>query len=145
MAALLALQLEHRHAALAHLAQGFTPEEAQRPLYDGGPCASWIFDHLSEMSATTLAALGGPLLEASVGEGWPQAHQGFAHIAAQLLRVARELAPDAWQSAPAIEVLPDFRESLRTRQDFLMGHIFHLAWHAGQLGSLRNKLRVSNH
>ena len=140
---LLAQQLEHRQRAIEHLAQAFTAEEAQMTLHREGPSADWILWHLARTGHTTLLALGGSADPVAADGLYPASFGEFQRIAGALRACAQALPSESWASAPAIEVLPAFRDKLKTRADFLSGHIFHLAYHAGQLGSLRSKWGVT--
>ncbi len=140
---LLTRQLEHRQRAIAHLVGDLSAEEAQMTLHSEGPSADWILLHLATAAHTTLLALGGSAPPVERAGLFPHSRGEFERIAAALLETVRGLTPEAWSNAPAIEVLPSFRDTLKTRADFLSGHIFHLAYHAGQLGSLRSKWGVT--
>ena len=140
---LLAKQLEHRQRAIDHLVEAFTAEEAQMTLHREGPCADGLLWHLAHVGHSTLLALGGsadPVAEPGL---YPASKAEFQRIALALREHTQAMAAEQWASPPAIEVLPAFRDKLKTRADFLSGHIFHLAYHAGQLGSLRSKWGVT--
>ena len=140
---LLVQQLEHRQRAIAHLVGDMTAEEAQMPLHGEGPSADWILHHLAQAARTTLQAIGGQA-DPVRGPGlFPLSRSEFDRVAAALREAAHRLPATDWDLAPAIEVLPEFQDTLNTRTAFLSGHIFHLAYHAGQLGSLRSKWGVS--
>ncbi len=133
-------QLEHRQNAILHMCEGFPQGQALAPLYAGGPNANSILEHLLEMSQATLLALGGSAHPTAPGKAWPAPSEAFAQLAESMLEQAKSLTPDAWLRPPDIEVLPGFENSLSDKRKFLSGHIFHLAYHCGQLGSLRAKL-----
>ncbi len=140
---LLARQLEHRQRAIAHLVADLTAEEAQMPLHGQALSADWILMHLAQAAYTTLLALDGSADPVQPNGLYPHSRHEMERIGQALQTTVRSMGPETWTQAPAVEVLPAFRDTLKTRADFLSGHIFHLAYHAGQLGSLRSKWGVT--
>lgn len=109
----------------------------------GRPNMSWHAAHLADAVATTYVALFGgdrPAEALPTAEGdapWPDSRSAvLAGSSALLARLAsvedRDLA-----EPPQTPVHPQFREMLRTRQQFLEGHIYHVAYHVGSLAVLR--------
>ncbi|HPF15283.1 MAG TPA: DinB family protein, partial [Planctomycetota bacterium] len=111
---LLVAQLAHHARALNFLAQGLTTEQAAVRLHADGPSAAWILDHLSEMTHSTLEALGGTAPAPLAGGAWPKPLAAFQRLHGELHRQASALPETDWNGPPAVPVLPAFREALRT-------------------------------
>ena len=60
----------------------------------------------------------------------------------QILAALEGLAPADLERPPLVEILPDFKDTLTDRRRFWSGHVFHMAYHLGQLGSLRAELEL---
>ncbi|MDF1837461.1 MAG: hypothetical protein P1V35_06325 [Planctomycetota bacterium] len=133
---LLALQVEQRTTVILSMTESWSASQAMVELHPGGPTALNTFRHLTEVSRTTLEALDLVLPFHGTGESWPEWRSRFESVSGDLVDQLRKLPPGSLENTPAIEILPDFKESLGTRHAFLLGHIFHLAYHAGQLGSI---------
>lgn len=113
------------------------------------PTVAWIVGHLLAEAESTAEAVTGfaPTYVAD-----PQTHGAApdadwtALRAAWLARSAACL--DAFQGVtsadldapPRVAILPEFADHLTDRRRFWSGHVFHMAYHLGQLGSLRAEL-----
>ena len=64
----------------------------------------------------------------------------WAAVAGDLRRTLAGLDEADLERPPAVELHPGFEDELATRRAFLEGHLFHLTWHAGQVGMLRAAL-----
>lgn len=137
---LLAAQLEQRAKVILNMTEPWSASQALTELHEGGPCGLSLIQHLIEVTRTTLAALDMEIPFPGNGDTWVELRSQFESVAAHLAAHVRSLPVSALQAEPAIEILPEFEQSLATRQAFLMGHIFHLAYHAGQLGSLVTRI-----
>ncbi|MFT5197984.1 MAG: hypothetical protein ACI87O_000632 [Planctomycetota bacterium] len=133
---LLSAQLAQRTTVILSMTASWSPSQAMVNLHPGGPCGHNTLQHLIEVTYTTLAALELEIPLRGSGESWPDLKERFETVSGKLAEQVCSLSPADLEEAPSIELLPEFKESLTNRQVFLMGHVFHLAYHAGQLGSL---------
>ena len=133
---LLAMQLEQRATVILSVTSDWSASQAMVELHPGGPSGQNTIQHLIEVTRSTLSALDLELPFHGPGESWPEWRVRFESVTARLAEQVRLLTADELGREPAIEILPEFQESLSTRHAFLLGHIFHLAYHAGQLGSI---------
>jgi len=133
---LLAMQLEQRATVILSMTANWSASQAMVELHPGGPSGQNTIQHLTEVTRTTLSALDLELPFHGPGESWPEWRARFESVSARLAEQVRNLTGTCLAKEPAIEILPEFKESLSTRHGFLMGHVFHLGYHSGQLGSI---------
>ena len=142
-------QTRHHYDWLKHatadvdLAQATWPAESERP------SIAWLLGHILVNADSTAKAVGG--LERLVtrdlsaerhfgvadGAGWEALTELWQRVSARTLAALEALPESALAAAPAVEIHPAFRERLTTRREFWAGHVFHVAYHLGQVGSLR--------
>lgn len=134
--ALLALQLDQRATVIGGLTEKWSASQAMIELHEGGPSGHSTLLHLVDVTRTTMAALDLPPPFSGNLETWDQVQIGFREVANRLSTQVADMPLQSLEAPPAIDIVADFKESLTTRHAFLMGHVFHLAYHAGQLGSL---------
>ena len=136
---LLLLQTRQQHEALAR-ATDVAPEDALWSPDGARPSIAWLLDHLERETVTSAEAITGTAPRASVPESpppWSELRARWLATSAATLRALERLAPEDLERPPAIELVPAFRASHATRARFWSGHVFHLAYHLGQIGSLR--------
>ncbi|MCA9000540.1 MAG: DinB family protein [Planctomycetes bacterium] len=138
---LLAAQLEQRAKVILSTVAAWSEEQAAVELHAGGPTGVSTLNHLVEVTVSTVNALGGVTREPESALGFLQARDRFMEVNQELTEMVRACSAEALQATPAIEIHPEFAHSLTTRQAFLLGHVFHLGYHAGQLGSLAARLQ----
>jgi hypothetical protein len=56
------------------------------------------------------------------------------------LAALESVAPADLDLPPRVAMHPDFEASITDRRRFWSGHVFHMTYHLGQLGSLRAEL-----
>ncbi len=134
--ALLALQLNQRATVIAGLTEKWSASQAMIELHEGGPSGHSTLLHLIEVTRTTQAALDLPPPFSDKLDTWDQVRLSFQRVATGLSEQISGITLESLEAPPAIEIVDDFKNSLTTRHAFLLGHVFHLAYHAGQLGSL---------
>jgi hypothetical protein len=133
---LLAAQLEQRAGVLLSTCATWSVTQAALELHPGGPSGDSTLRHLVEMTESTLNALGGSPAHEDAHVAWPEVRARFEQRARELAKHVRASSELDLKAKPSIPILPEFEQSLSTRLAFLQGHIFHLGYHAGQLGSL---------
>ena len=69
--------------------------------------------------------------------GWLALTARWGEVAARTLGALEALSPADLEAPPATAIRPEFRASLATRRAFWAGHVFHVAYHLGQVGCLR--------
>ncbi len=122
-------------------------------LAEGRPCLAWLVGHLSDNTGVVCCALrkAPSQTEAYPHHFWqPRTAADWAGVKAEWAASSRRLL-DILQSAddtllaeaPEIEVHPAFRDQYTNKYAFLAGHVFHLAYHLGQMGSLRAALGLA--
>ncbi len=137
---LLAQQLDQRAAVISGMVEKWGASQAMVELHKSGPSGHSTLLHLIEVTRTTLAALDlEPPFNATT-DSWDQIQVQFRSVAKSLGDQVRKISIEALGAPPAIEIVADFKDSLTTRHAFLLGHVFHLGYHAGQLGSLASLL-----
>ena len=117
----------------------------------GGPRPSiaWILGHLVLQVATTVEAVAETRVE-GVGDRTGEPHwgvrtdgdwRGLRASWSRALAVAApafEALPEASLALPpAVEVHPAFRDRLVSRAVWWSGHVYHVDYHLGQIGTLR--------
>lgn len=139
-AALLGRLLDQRYRAMERsLTAGVGPAEAAHSLA-GRPNISWHASHLADAIASTHEALFGErpqgVQESGTGP-WPAPREAaLAAAAAMRSRLAAATDEDL-ASEPQVAVLAAFKDKLTSRQSFLEGHIYHVAYHVGSMAVLR--------
>lgn len=141
---LLLEQTRHHHAALTS-ATDVTPDQARWPGAGPDPSIAALLAHLlrdTRDSARALCELDVPALDVPApwdpgAGGWPALRAAWSDVSRRFLTGLEQLTPPDLTRAPAIELLPAFEESLATRARFWSGHVFHVAYHLGQIGRLR--------
>lgn len=124
---------------------------AARFTLGGRPSIAWLVGHLLVNADSTAAAVAGT--ERSVEERGSEAHWGCESASdwealraewiarsAGWLAAFEDLEPADLERPPLVELLPEFADRLRDRRRFWSGHVFHMGYHLGQLGSLRAEL-----
>lgn len=150
--AILVPQVEHRLRGVSEATLGLEWDQARFELAPGRPSIAWILGHLVAGVASVAEAVleDDPRLPEGFSEGHRHAHWGLGEaagwrglrdewmrIAGQILEGLGKMPERDWAAPPAIPILPEFASRLTTRQAFLEGEIFHLAYHLGQIGTLR--------
>ncbi|MBL4771426.1 MAG: hypothetical protein JKY61_09855 [Planctomycetes bacterium] len=133
---LLSKQLGQRSSVILAMTEKWSASQALIELHPGGPSGQSLFLHLIEVTRSTLSALDLEVPFPGPRDTWQQLRGEFESAAEKLTVQVAGLSHADLQAEPAIEILPDFKQSLSTRHAFLLGHVFHLGYHAGQLGSI---------
>ena len=139
-AALLEKLLTQRYRALERsLTAGVGPVEATYRL-GGRPNISWHAVHVAEAIASTHEALFGERPEAPPGalDGpWPAPREAALGAAAALRARLAGITDEELTLPPQVTVIEEFKDSLTSRQSFLEGHLYHVAYHVGSVAVLR--------
>ena len=117
----------------------------------GGPSIAWQLGHLLRDAETTAEAVAGlEPVEPEHGDtphwalvdaaGWDGLRERWAARSTACLAALEAVDDALLQAAPAVDLHPDFADHLSTRRAFWSGHVVHLAYHLGQIGSLRARL-----
>ena len=141
IAALLTKQLRQRYRALDRaLTAGVGPAESERQIGDR-PSIAWHARHLGDAIESTRAALFGHPPEHGDEGAWPARWEELRDaVLAAGTALAHDLEqgdPEDLERSPQIPILPAFQEALSTRQSFLEGHIYHVAYHVGSIAVSR--------
>jgi hypothetical protein len=151
----LTLQLRHHYRLLSRQVEGLTCEQATLRLSPGRPSIAWLLGHLTYCADSVAVAVGGlsPSLSSEFLQAHRQPHWGVAdearwrerpalwqEVSARTLASLAALGDADLDRPPATTIHERFRDSLATRAAFLAGHVFHVAYHLGQAGSLRAEL-----
>ena len=157
-AATLEAQLRHYYALVESACADVPFDLSVRHPCTGRPSIAWCLGHLEWCVRTVppfLDAPGaGPLPDEEADHGhpeygvaspadWQDLRNRFGHSAAASLRALAHLDDSGLARPPGRPVHRAFRASLSTRERFLHGHLFHVAYHAGQIGLLRAALGLS--
>lgn len=152
---LLIEMLRHHYRWLTEATRGMDLEQARRALAPGRPSTAWLVAHLADDADSVLEAVVGaarslppdlakrlshPDLGLRSAAEWRALRSTWADLSERVLAGLGGLTDEDLERPPAVAILPAFRESLATRRAFLSGHAFHVAYHLGQLGSLRAEL-----
>ena len=139
-AALLERLLTQRYRALERsLTAGIGPEEAMFRL-GGRPNISWHARHVAEAIASTHEALFGERFEGpseALDGPWPAPREAALAAAAALRARLASATDEELSLPPQVTVLDAFKDSLTSRQRFLEGHLYHVAYHVGSMAVLR--------
>lgn len=139
---LLLEQTRHRHDAIGR-ATDVTLAQARWPAAGPDPSIAALLTHLHEDTGVTARAVCGLEVVARRGPeppdeaGWRALRADWTALSRRFLTALAALAPEDLDRPPAIDLLPAFEESLATRARFWSGHVFHAAYHLGQIGRLR--------
>jgi hypothetical protein len=147
---LLLRQTRHLHGWLAS-ATADVPLASATASPAGAPSIAWQVGHLLRDTETTAEAVAGlPTEEAERGSlpswgcasatDWDALRARWRARSAACLAALAELAPADLDAAPTVALQPGFEGHLATRRDFWSGHVFHMGYHLGQVGSLRARL-----
>ncbi len=142
-------QTRHHYDWLDHATADVDLARATWPAEGERPSIAWQLGHILVNADRTAEAVGGVerlvprdrSAERHFGvadeAGWEELKGLWLRVSARTLSALEALPESALESAPAVEIHPAFRERLTTRREFWSGHVFHVAYHLGQLGSLR--------
>jgi hypothetical protein len=125
--------------------------DAARRTLGGRPSIAWLTGHMLVNADATAAAVAGALRNVEergslahwgceAADEWEALRREWVARSVTWLATLEALAPEDLDHAPLVEVLPDFAGKLQDRRRFWSGHIFHMGYHLGQLGSLRAEL-----
>ncbi|MCP3914544.1 MAG: DinB family protein [bacterium] len=121
-------------------------EHASSRLTEKGPSIAWIVGHLTDVSDSVAEAVGGigrmldpaaPQAEVADERTWRALVHDWNAVSVRTLASLERLSDEVLESAPSMAILPQFADRLSTRHAFWSGHLFHVAYHLGQVGSLR--------
>lgn len=140
----LAGQLAHRYRALERAVTAGVGDPEARFVLGSRPSIAWHTQHLrAAIHSIHEATLTGPQ-DPSWAEPAPAREDDWSSLrqstlkAAERLRTGLEALDDnALTAPPLVPVLPAFREHLKTRRNFLEGHVFHVTYHLGSIATLR--------
>ena len=142
-----------------HLHRWLTSASAEVALADalatpgGAPSIAWQVGHLLRDAETTAEAVAGFDVEeqergdaASWGcateADWTGLRARWEQRSAACLTALEGIDPAGLDAGPLVELRADFEGQLGTRRDFWSGHVFHMGYHLGQVGSLRARLEL---
>ena len=149
-------ELQRRQELWTRLIADLDGAAARFTLHEAGPSIAWLLGHNLVNTDSVAEAVGGRSrsLEPTFSERHAEPHFGVTSDAdwdalrklweptALRTRDAVRAQTDL-ESAPDVPIRPEFQGHLTTRRAFLDGHLFHLTWHAGQVGMLRAALGLS--
>jgi len=110
------------------------------------PSIAWLAGHMLVNADSTASAVAGTTraIEAHSGcesaADWDALRDSWSAHSSTWLAAFEGLEPGDLDRAPLVEILPDFADKLSDRRRFWSGHVFHMGYHLGQLGSLRAEL-----
>lgn len=145
-------QARHHYAFLSRAIADVDAESARAVQRPDGPSIAWQVGHCADVTDSVAEAVAGTgrglpadfgqrhglaHWGASDAEGWRDLRAAWERTSARTLAGLDALEPTDLEQPPAVEIHPAFGDLLRTRADFLRGHVFHLAYHLGQIGALR--------
>lgn len=138
---LLLEQTRHHYAWLTRATADVDAAAAAWRPGDGRPSIAWEVAHLIEQVESTAEAVAG---RSPSGEGVPEAWDAlrarWREVARDALAALERLGPGDLERPPAVPLHPGFEQALATRARWWSGHVFHVAYHLGQVGSLRAAL-----
>lgn len=142
---LLLHQTRHVHAGLTAATADMDAAQARLRLGAGGerPSAAWLLGHLlleAEATAEAVAGLTRTQAEGALSEDWDVLRATWRTRSAACLAALEGVAPADLDLPPRVALHPDFEASITDRRRFWSGHVFHMTYHLGQLGSLRAEL-----
>lgn len=136
---LLLEQTRHHYRWLGRAIEGFDGALAGRELQGAPPPLTWQVTHLIEQVESTAEALCGiqrPLKP--LPSSWNELTDRLRASMDGALSGLATLGPVELESAPLVPLHPGLEDALRTRLRWWSGHVFHVAYHLGQIGSLRS-------
>ncbi len=138
---LLLLQTRHHYRWVDRATSDVGAEPARREILPGRPTIAWQVGHLIEEVESTAEALCGLSPPPSpLPESWQELRRRWEASSGAALRALAGLGPGELAAPPGVPIHPGFEESLATRRHWWTGHVFHLAYHLGQVGLLRAAL-----
>ncbi len=149
--ALLLEQASHHDRVIDGFTGALTAVQARWTAAGRGPSIAWLLGHVLWEVDTVFAAVAAapPTLDArwnrhSVAHwgvvdeaGWHALRQQWRATSAARRQVLATLRDADLDLHPAVPMHPAVHGGEFTRLRFLEGHVFHLAYHLGQMGSLR--------
>ncbi|MFG0318377.1 MAG: DinB family protein [Planctomycetota bacterium JB042] len=142
-------QLEHHYRVVLVLTEPLDLAAATFEIAAGRPSIAWCLGHLTHNVRTVPASVcdGNPVGETTKhelphfgvasGADWTALLGAWRQATADALEGLAVLRDEDLSKPLTVEVHPAFRGQLTSRERFLHGHLFHVAWHAGQIGALR--------
>jgi hypothetical protein len=116
-------------------------ELARRDPLAGRPSIAWQVTHLVEQVESTAQALCAWTPPAGdIPGSWDELRARFSASARGALAGLCDLTEADLAEPPLVPVHPSFEATLSTRLRWWSGHVFHVAYHLGQVGSLRAAL-----
>jgi len=108
------------------------------------PSIRWIVEHLLlETESTAEAVAGLPRTHAEDSNlGWRALRAVWLERNAACLAALEGTTARDLDAPPAVDILPAFADTLTDRRRWWSGHVFHMSYHLGQLGSLRAELEL---
>lgn len=106
------------------------------------PTVRWIVEHLLLETESTAEAVAG-LARTHTEDptlGWDALRAVWLERSAACLAALEGTTAADLDAPPAVKVLPAFVDTLTDRRRWWSGHVFHMGYHLGQLGSLRAEL-----
>lgn len=100
----------------------------------GDRSLKWQLEHLLHEVETTGEALAGLPRDPEMPSDWEELGARFERSARANWEAFQGLDP---MGALAVPVDPAFQDRIRCRADWWRGHLFHLAYHLGQIGRWR--------
>ena len=147
-------QLDHHGHVVSTQTAGLSFAQATFELAPGRPSIAWCLGHLIANTRTVAPSLCGapapdpddpddpephdrPHFGVTDEDAWATLHARWAPESAAARAAVAALADADLDLPLTTAVHPAFRDVLTSREKFLRGHLFHLAYHAGQIGTLR--------
>jgi len=149
---LLLRQTRHLHRWLTSATADVTLADAMA-MPGGAPSIAWQVGHLLRDAETTAEAVAGlaaqeeergsaPSWGCATDADWDQLRARWQTRSAACLAALEGLLRADLDTPPLVELRADFGAHLETRRDFWSGHVFHMGYHLGQVGSLRARLEL---
>jgi hypothetical protein len=151
----LVAKLQRRQEMWTRLIANVDGSGARFTLRDAGPSIAWLLGHTLVNTDSVAEAVGGlerslssefrerhtdPHFGVRTGADWNELRARFEPTALRTRESVHALGEAGLERAPDVPIHPEFQAKLSTRRAFLDGHLFHLTWHAGQVGMLRAAL-----
>jgi len=142
--------LAHHYGLVTRCCARLDVEQARA----GTPSIAWILGHLTHVADTTLEAVGGTARSLPEGfarhalpswgvadtAGWDALRAAWRATSEAARTAVAALEPGDLERPPAAAIRPEFAHTLTSRRRFLQGHVFHVAYHLGQIGLRRAEL-----
>lgn len=145
-------QTRHCYRSVASAIAGLTFDQARWPAEGRRPSIAWQVGHLTLLADSVAEAVAGrerrvsedrggtPHWGVADAPGWTALAGRWSTVAEHTLAALEALPPPDLALPPAVAIHPSFRAHLTTRRAFWSGHVFHVSYHLGQMGSLRAEL-----